>query len=118
MGTIAKKPPDIWDPDYAMPLNRPRSEWGMQYISPSFKREASMSSVFDKPSVKKDSFQGLNYQVWDNAKFTTVFSWDSKIDITGMGYYYSHHRKDNSDVDSTMHAPAVGSTWFMRPIRN
>jgi hypothetical protein len=81
-----KKPPNVWDSDYAMPLNRPRAEWGTQYISPNFN-----PSVFDPPPVKKDSFQGLNFDVWNNAKFTTVFSWDSGINCQAMCHYHTRH---------------------------
>lgn len=44
-------------------------------------------------SVKKDSFQGLNFDVWNNAKFTTVFSWDSSINnqALGMCHYHAQH---------------------------
>ena len=49
------------------------------------------SSVFDPPPVKKDCFQGLNFDVWNNAKFTTVFSWDSGINNQAMCHYHTRH---------------------------
>jgi hypothetical protein len=38
---------------------------------------------------KKECFLGLNFDVWDNEKFTTVFSWDARINKHLMGYYHS-----------------------------
>jgi hypothetical protein len=54
-------------------------------------RKLFQHSIFDPPPVKKDSFQGVNYDVWNNAKFTTVFSWDSGINNQNMRYYHTHH---------------------------
>lgn len=48
-------------------------------------------SVFDPPPLKKDSFEGLNFDVWNNAKFTTVFSWDSGINNQAMCHYHTRH---------------------------
>ena len=42
-------------------------------------------------TIKKESFEGLNYDVWNNAKFTTVFSWDTSINAEKMSYYYTNH---------------------------
>jgi hypothetical protein len=36
---------------------------------------------------KRECFVGLNYDVWDNKNFTTVFSWDAGINKRSMGYY-------------------------------
>lgn len=51
-------------------------------------------SVFDPPPLKKDSFQGLNYDVWNNVKFTTVFSWDADINNKSMCHYYTRNWPD------------------------
>ena len=42
----------------------------------------------------RDSFKGLNYDVWNNAKFTTVFSWDSGINNRAMSHYHTRHWQD------------------------
>ena len=52
------------------------------------------SSVFNGSMIKKESFQGLNYDVWNNANFTTVFSWDANINSNTM-YYYHHTKPEN-----------------------
>lgn len=53
-------------------------------------------SVFNYNTTlqKRDSFQGLNYDVWNNAKFTTVFSWDTSINNQAMNYYHTRHWQD------------------------
>lgn len=53
----------------------------------------SMSSVFDPLPLKKDCFQGLNYDVWNNVKFTTVFSWDANINNQAMCHYHTRIRE-------------------------
>tara|TARA_Y100000816_G_scaffold129523_1_gene91326 strand:+ start:574 stop:1173 length:600 start_codon:yes stop_codon:yes gene_type:complete len=64
--------------------------------APDWREPFSQRSIFDPPPVKKDSFQGLNFDVWNNAKFTTVFSWDSSINsqALGMCHYHARHWQD------------------------
>jgi hypothetical protein len=38
---------------------------------------------------KQECFVGINYDVWDNEKFTTVFSWDQLINKRLMRYYHA-----------------------------
>lgn len=57
----------------------------------------AQSFVFPAPQVKKDSFQGLNYDVWNNVKFTTVFSWDESINNHEMHHY--HTRNWQNEID-------------------
>lgn len=65
------------------------SSWNMPLPgAPDWREKFSQRSVFDPNIVKKDSFQGLNFDVWNNAKFTTVFSWDSGINSQAMSHYY------------------------------
>ena len=59
--------------------------------APDWREPFGQRSVFDPPPVKKDSFQGLNFDVWNNAKFTTVFSWDSGINCQAMCHYHTRH---------------------------
>lgn len=42
-------------------------------------------------NTKRDSFNGVNFDVWNNRKFTTVFSWDIEIDKKTMNHYHTHH---------------------------
>lgn len=49
------------------------------------------TSVFANNPIKRDSFQGMNFDVWNNAKFTTVFSWDVGINNQAMCHYHTRH---------------------------
>ncbi len=77
-----------WDTQYSM--SQIKSLPGTQYYQESFR-----GSVFDPPPVKKDSFQGLNFDVWNNANFTTVFSWDAGINSEAMCHYHTRHWQNN-----------------------
>tara|TARA_X000000368_G_scaffold232985_1_gene184033 strand:+ start:1047 stop:1625 length:579 start_codon:yes stop_codon:yes gene_type:complete len=52
---------------------------------------SSSPSVFSHSMTikKRDSFKGLNFDVWNNVKFTTVFSWDLTIGKDSMTHYYT-----------------------------
>jgi|TARA_B110000259_G_scaffold187847_1_gene243625 hypothetical protein len=47
---------------------------------------------------KRECFRGLNYDVWDNLKFTTVFSWDIEIDRQSMRYYRACNWNNNEQT--------------------
>ncbi|AET72885.1 hypothetical protein PGAG_00431 [Phaeocystis globosa virus 12T] len=68
----------------------------------------------DCPPVKRECFQGLNYDVWDNEKFTTVFSWDLGIDKRAMDYYHSRHWK-NEEVTVDVWNPVPEPIEWMPP---
>ena len=55
---------------------------------PDCSEPVSQRSVFDSRPLKKDSFEGLRFDVWNNAKFTTVFTWDSDINNQAMRHYH------------------------------
>jgi hypothetical protein len=48
----------------------------------------------DHTAEKHECFMGLNYDVWDNEKFTTVFSWDPEINKDSMSYYHAGNWND------------------------
>ena len=54
----------------------------------------NQNSVFDQPCTKRESFNGVNFDVWNNVKFTTVFSWDEGINNKAMCHYHTRHWKD------------------------
>lgn len=64
-------------------------------------RPLSSNSAFANSSTmqKRDSFQGLNFDVWNNAKFTTVFSWDVGINQNAMCHYHTRHWTDNNNFN-------------------
>ena len=67
------------------------SNWNRPLPGTPDYREPFQRSIFDPPPVKKDSFQDLNFDVWNNAKFTTVFSWDAGINCQAMCHYNTRH---------------------------
>ena len=69
------------------------SNWNRPLPGTPDYREPFQRSIFDPPPVKKDSFQDLNFDVWNNAKFTTVFSWDSGINCQAMCHYHTRRWK-------------------------
>ena len=80
--------------DYNDPENRWRFEAG-HYVFPS------KPSIFPNSNPKRrESFKGLNFDVWNNAKFTTVFSWDNKVGYDMKYYYKSSGQNRENDLDS------------------
>ena len=58
-------------------------------------------SIFPNSNPKRrESFEGLNFDVWNNAKFTTVFSWDNKVGYDMKYYYKSSGQNRENDLDS------------------
>tara|TARA_B100001769_G_scaffold230701_1_gene193066 strand:- start:4642 stop:5250 length:609 start_codon:yes stop_codon:yes gene_type:complete len=58
-------------------------------------------SIFpDSNPKRRESFKGLNFDVWNNAKFTTVFSWDDKVGYDMRYYYKSSEQNRENDLDS------------------
>jgi hypothetical protein len=56
----------------------------------------------DRVPEKLDSLQGLNYAVWNNVNFTTVFSWDPAITKHTMNHYHTRNWETNdTSVDDT-----------------
>ena len=53
-------------------------------------------SVFGNVSDvrRKDSFEGLNFDVWNNKAFTTVFSWDLGVSKENLYCYHSRNWKE------------------------
>ena len=49
----------------------------------------------DRLPEKQDSFRGLNFDVWNNEKFTTVFSWDSEVAKDSMHHFRRHHQMNH-----------------------
>lgn len=78
------------------------SNWNQPLLEAPNWRESFQSntqrSVFDPPPVKKDCFQGLNFDVWNNTNFTTVFSWDAGINNQAMCHYHTRHWKGEIEV--------------------
>lgn len=84
--------------DYNDPENRWRFEAG-HYVFPS------KPSVFPNSNPKRrESFKGLNFDVWNNAKFTTVFSWDNNIGSDMKYYYTSVTQSRDNDLDTIGYA--------------
>tara|TARA_B100000085_G_C18419665_1_gene462145 strand:- start:510 stop:884 length:375 start_codon:yes stop_codon:yes gene_type:complete len=54
----------------------------------SFNNQTSVFN-YNEPVINKESFEGINFDVWNNGKFTTVFSWDSNIKNNSMYHYHT-----------------------------
>ena len=67
-------------------FNNKTPTWGE-----SFNNQTSVFN-YNEPVINKESFEGINFDVWNNAKFTTVFSWDSSINCQAMCHYHPCHR--------------------------
>ena len=52
----------------------------------------SVFGITTQPVEKRDSFEGLHFDVWNNGKFTTVFSWDTDVNTENMDKYYTRSR--------------------------
>lgn len=52
----------------------------------------SVFGISSHPVEKRDSFEGLHFDVWNNAKFTTVFSWDNDVKNECMNVYYTRSK--------------------------
>ena len=85
---MSKKTSNIWSANNSMHVIKPFPG------APGY-REPFRHSVFQQKSVKKDSFEGLKYDVWNNKKFTTVFCWDENIHQDNMSYYHTCNWQSN-----------------------
>ena len=56
------------------------------------KPTTSVFGITTQPVEKRDSFEGLHFDVWNNGKFTTVFSWDTDVNTENMDKYYTRSR--------------------------
>ena len=66
--TVGRENNQISNRDTQYSMSQIKSFPGTQYYQESFR-----GSVFDPPPVKKDSFQGLNFDVWNNANFNRAW---------------------------------------------